>query len=221
MSLSFVGLCLLQFYTDYGIIRLFEIRANWFAKHTQYGFTQNTACNNFAKYESFTMVKSKCQGSYASETTADIVFNFEFYVQNGEGQKWSSSWIECDCNQLSLWEFRSFSILRSLTGCSSPTFRYYLVATLPGKMNWIILFCSYLSQTFEPCPFLFDLWNIYIYIITIFSCILLAWHAHALPSQNILYATSLGCHCQSTFNSVHIFSSDLQSYTFSSIWTKY
>jgi hypothetical protein len=30
------------------------------------------------KYDSFTAGTSKCQGSYASETTADIAFNFEF-----------------------------------------------------------------------------------------------------------------------------------------------
>ena len=65
-----------------------------------------------------------------------------------------------------------------------PTFRYHFVATLQGKMNHFV-------ATFSKHMNLAHLCSIYgIYIITVFSCILLARHAHALPSQNILYATS-------------------------------
>ena len=92
-------------------------------------------------------------------------------------------------------------------GVPRPTFRYYLVATLRRQTNH---FCSYLIQTFEPCPFLFNLWTIDNHN---FSRILLARHAHALPSQNFLYATSLGSPFHSTtFDSVHILSTILRSY---------
>jgi hypothetical protein len=134
--LSFVGLCLLQFYTDYGIISLVEIRANWFAKHARYGFTQNTACNNVAKYDSFTAVKSECQGSYASETTADIAFNFEFL---------RTKWGRIEVQQFFNWMWLQliitlgipfFSILCSLTGCSSPNVSVLSCSHSSGKNEW-------------------------------------------------------------------------------------